>query len=687
MAKPVSIRRSLLVNLLAIVLLLSGSILLTIIISSHKTLATLSQSLINQSIDNIEAQLQGFFNPVINELQVALSWGKEGLLNLDEPNRLNKLLTPIIVQHTQVSSLMVANEKGMEHMVLRLPGKWINRQTRRQQWHERSLWLEWDNDIDQATQTWKDLNYDPRQRPWFIGAKQLNVLSAAENAIGQNTANKNSLSSPAKIHWTEPYTFFTTKEPGITASASFNDGDEWLDVIGFDILLRDISKFTTQLHISPRGMVVVLTDKQQVVGLPAHKEFKQAERQIQAIMKTPRELGIQVISDAATAFEALSNGYQKPFSFRSGGETWWAGIKPFPLNEARNLWIAVVLPEEDIIGDIVMVRYVVIAITLVILSLAIYRAINLANKYSTPIEALVKQSVRIARGDLDHKQQIDSLLKEVHRLALAQERMRRGLKSLFKLERDLQIAKQIQQNTFPETLPRIQGFEVDAWIEPAEDTGGDTYDIVETGDLLDAYEDEENNGKKIVFLLADATGHGIGPALIVTQLRSMLCIALRMKLSLPKIAEFVNRQIHDDMREGRFITAWLGELDPGENTLASFSAGQAPLFYYSSQSKSCRILHADTPPFGVLPTLEADIKQTIAMAKGDVFAVFSDGVFDTCNAAGEKFGIPRIQAFLENNSTKSPEELLATLRDQLKAFSENTKATDDRTAIVIKCTK
>jgi serine phosphatase RsbU (regulator of sigma subunit) len=687
MAKPVSIRRSLLVNLLAIVLLLSGSILLTIIISSHKSLATLSQSLINQSIDNIEAQLQGFFNPVINELQIARDWGEEGILNLDEPERLNKLLTPIIMQHTQVSSLMVANEKGMEHMVLRLPGKWVNRQTRRQQWHERSLWLEWDDDIDHATRTWKDLNYDPRQRPWFIGAKQLSVLSADENAINKNAANKSNPSLHSKIHWTEPYTFFTTKEPGITASASFNDGDEWLDVIGFDILLKDISKFTTQLHISPRGMVVVLTDKQEVIGLPSHAEFKQPERRIQAIMKTPRELGIKVITDAAAAFEALPNGYQKPFSFRSKGETWWAGIKPFPLNEARNLWIAVVLPEEDIIGNIVLVRYAVIVITLVILSLAIFRAINLANKYSTPIEALVKQSVRIARGDLDHKQQIDSLLKEVHRLALAQERMRRGLKSLFKLERDLQIAKQIQQNTFPETLPQIQGFEVDAWIEPAEDTGGDTYDIVETGDLLDAYEDEEDNNKKIVFLLADATGHGIGPALIVTQLRSMLCIALRMKLSLPKIAEYVNRQIHDDMREGRFITAWLGELDPNTNTLASFSAGQAPLFYYSSQSKSCRILQADTPPFGVLPTLDGHIKQTIRMTKGDVFAVFSDGVFDTCNAAGEKFGIPRIQALLEDNTAKTAEELLATLRDQLKAFSENTKATDDRTAIVIQCTK
>ena len=556
MAKPISIRRSLLINLLAVVLLLSGSILLTIIVSSQKTLSTFSQSLINQSINTIEVQLTGFFNPVIDELQIALAWGEAGVLSLDEPDRLNKLLKPLVQQHAQISSIMVANDNGMEHLVLQQEGKWINRQTRRQQWNTRSRWLEWDDDIKKATQTWKDLNYDPRQRPWFIGAKQLHVLTANENALNKNN-NPTNESSHGKIHWTEPYTFFTTKEPGITASVSFDDGDQWLDVIGIDILLKDISKFTTQLHISPRGMVAVLTDKQKVIGLPAHPQFADVSQQMSALMKTPRELGIKVINDAASAFETLENGYRKPFQFRSAGEVWWAGLKPFWLNEDRKLWMAVVVPEEDIIGEITLMRYVVIGITLVILSLAVYRAINLANKYSTPIEALVNQSFRIARGDLEHKQHIDSILKEVHRLAFAQEKMRRGLKSLFKLERDLQIAKQIQQNTFPDTLPHIEGFEVDAWIEPAEDTGGDTYDIVETGDVLDAYEEGDSYRKKIVFLLADATGHGIGPALIVTQLRSMLCVALRMKQSLSKIAEYVNQQIHNDMREGRFITAWL----------------------------------------------------------------------------------------------------------------------------------
>ncbi|KPJ89018.1 MAG: hypothetical protein AMJ53_16130, partial [Gammaproteobacteria bacterium SG8_11] len=326
MVRPVSIRRSLLINILSVVLLLSGSILLTIIISSHKTLATLSQSLINQSIRTVEADLKGFFEPVISQLHIAAAWGDAGLLSLDEPQQLNKLITPIIVQYGQVSSIMVANDNGMEHMVLRQPDKWINRQTRRPDWNARSLWLEWDDVSSQVSQTWKDLDYDPRQRPWFIGVKQGHTMDSEENLLSRRQKDK----SQHKIHWTEPYTFFTTKEPGITASVSFNNGDEWLDVLGIDILLKDISKFTSQLHITQRGMVVVLTDKREVIGLPAHSRFTEVSEQTQALMKTPQELGIKVINDAAREFNALTHGYEEPYQFRSAGEVWWAGVKPFP---------------------------------------------------------------------------------------------------------------------------------------------------------------------------------------------------------------------------------------------------------------------------------------------------------------------------------------------------------------------
>jgi phosphoserine phosphatase len=87
-----------------------------------------------------------------------------------------------------------------------------------------------------------------------------------------------------------------------------------------------------------------------------------------------------------------------------------------------------------------------------------------------------------------------------------------------KLERDLELARLIQQGTFPRRLPRLAGFDVDAWSEPAEATGGDAVDVVPVG----------VEGTGALLLLADATGHGIGPALAATQVRAMLRMAARL---------------------------------------------------------------------------------------------------------------------------------------------------------------
>src|SRR5262249_21325801 len=149
----------------------------------------------------------------------------------------------------------------------------------------------------------------------------------------------------------------------------------------------------------------------------------------------------------------------------------------------------------------------------------------LARRYSRPIGALVKESERISRGNLEPGPAVRSSIREVHQLADAHDRMRRSLTTLLKLEGDLQVARRIQQDTLPEQIPSLAGFDIDAWNEPADETGGDTYDVIgyrrgETGLALTSA-----GAERAVLLLADASGHGIGPALSVTQVRAMLRMA------------------------------------------------------------------------------------------------------------------------------------------------------------------
>ena len=173
-----------------------------------------------------------------------------------------------------------------------------------------------------------------------------------------------------------------------------------------------------------------------------------------------------------------------------------------------------------------------------------------------------------------------------------------------KLERDLQLARTIQQSSFPNHLPLMDVFDLAAWNRPADQTGGDVYDVIAHRHADDGWQAPPHQPvERAVLLMADATGHGVGPALSVTQLRSMLRMAVRLGADLKQIARHANRQLNDDLPNGRFITAWMGLLDARTSTLTSFSAGQAPLLWYHAKRDEFDVYEADAVPLGVLPVV------------------------------------------------------------------------------------
>ncbi|MEE8154146.1 MAG: SpoIIE family protein phosphatase [Phycisphaerales bacterium] len=694
----VSIRRSLLSNLIVMLVLLSVAIQGTMILAARRVVRTLSASLIEQTLDQTEAQLQRFFDPVVSGMQFARSWGEAGLLSDEETidldgeqlhaadifGTLNDQLVPLMHEYQQISSLLVADERGREHMVLRVGDAWTVRKTRRGQWGDESLLVNWSNDEPEPRMSTARLGYDPRVRPWFKGA-----VDADRKLVDEQPVN----ADDHAIFWTEPYTFFTTKEPGITASTTFDPGDGLVHVVGFDVLLNDITTFTTGLAPTENGAAFVMDQDGRLIGLPRHERFDDPQARAEAMLKRPAELGIPAATDGVRAYRERSEGAPPVYRYRSERKAWWAGLRPFQLNRERELMIVVAVPESDLLGGLSQMRLWIILITVGVLAGAIVRAVMLAGRYSRPIEALVRQSDRISRGDLEPGEPVDTPVREVRQLAEAHDRMRQGLRTLMKLERDIQLARQIQQRTFPDRLPVLGGYEIDAWSEPADETGGDTYDVI--GYTYDVIEYEHarpgrrgarltHRADRAMFLLADATGHGIGPALSVTQIRAMLRMAVRMGEDLLTIVRHLNDQLCADLSDARFITAWLGELNGRDHTLTSFSAGQAPLLRYDAARDEVEVLNADMPPFGVLDDLEIQLPDPIVMNPGDIFAVISDGVFEAVNDDNEQFGLARVVEVLSLHHRRSPAQILSSVRETLTQFTGGAPAADDRTAIILK---
>ena len=379
----------------------------------------------------------------------------------------------------------------------------------------------------------------------------------------------------------------------MTAAMAFPGRDGRLRVVGVDLLLTDVSTFTTRLRVGEHGAVMVLTDGSRVIGLPRDPRYLDAAGQRHALLKRPEELEMRVPADAARVLASRPAGERGPVRLESGGAPWWAETSPVPLGPQRRLAITVMVPESDLLGNLGHLRLGIVVVMLAGLALAMVRAVSLARRYSRPIEALVRESERISRGDLDPGAPVASSIREVHRLADAHGRMRLSLKTLLKLEGDLQVARRIQQDTLPERIPIVAGFDIDGWSEPADETGGDTFDVIgyrrvpgERGPRLATAEAEGAEAERAVLLLADATGHGIGPALSVTQVRAMLRMAIRTGEDFPAIIRHLNAQLCADLTEGRFVSAWLGLLDADEQTLTGFSCGQGPLLYYRAAAGS-----------------------------------------------------------------------------------------------------
>lgn len=673
-AKPLSLRQSLLRNLIAVILLFGGTILLTTYYASRQRLAELSRILTSQALDKTEQRLDAFFDPVFNSLVLMRDWHLIEELSLDEPDTINNLLFPILRERQQISSLLVADGRGREHMLLRLDDGYRNRQTRRDTWGNRTLWLEWDVKGEERDRRWVDLDYDPRERPWFRGPVAAGIVTKGESRAAFRE----------RVHWTRPYTFFTTKEPGITASVLLNNVEE-PRVIGLDVLLSDISRYTTQLNVIEAGKVVVLTDDGRVVGLPSDPRFADPANHGDYLLKHPEELGLPVITKASTLFGEQPSASQGPIHFSVNGETWWGEIRPFQLGRDRKLWVAVLIPENSLIGGIQAIRIWILVITVVILAGGVLRSAMLARRFSKPIEALVAQADRMREGDLEPGEPVSSHFAEVEQLAEANERMRIGLRSLVKLQRDLEIARQIQQSTFPDRLPQLPGFDLAVYSEPAEETAGDTYDVIGLGRDGDGHPilGVERVEERVFFLLADATGHGIGPALSVTQVRAMLRMAVRLDASLAKIARFLNQQLWGDLPADRFITAWLGELDIQTGVLKSFSAGQGPLLHFQHGNQQVVEVKPDTPPFGILPTIKTT-PTIVKLAKGDIFAVLSDGFYEAEAPDGAFYGETAIVDLIKHHHGENCEQMLSAIHGEIEIFTAGAKPDDDRTAILIK---
>ncbi len=241
-----------------------------------------------------------------------------------------------------------------------------------------------------------------------------------------------------------------------------------------------------------------------------------------------------------------------------------------------------------------------------------------------------------------------------------------------KIEHDLSIAREIQRELLPEKMPVVSGYDLAGWNCPADHTGGDIFDAISL------------EGDTVLLILADACGHGIGPALSVTQFRAMIRMASRLGSDLLDLHSHANNQLVEDLSSDRFITAFIGLLDPRENLIRYHSCGQAPLLHYRSRTGQTDVLTASTLPFGILPDMPLEDPGPVIMEPGDIFALISDGIFEQADTNGEQFGIERTLEVISGHGDRSMDELVDEINTAVVSHAWGAMQDDDMTIVLVK---
>ena len=252
-----------------------------------------------------------------------------------------------------------------------------------------------------------------------------------------------------------------------------------------------------------------------------------------------------------------------------------------------------------------------------------------------------------------------------------------------RLEREMDVAKDIQAGTFPSEIPQAPGWDVAGESNPAEFCGGDAYDVVGLVDGSIAPPGAEPH--EYVFAIADATGHGVASALSSVQMRGMMRLGLRLRQPIVKIAEEINAQLCEDLPDGRFVTAWLARIDCRTGDVHTVSAGQGPILIYRRATDDFLSHGADMPPLGVFPLPYADAdSQRFRLEPGDILVAITDGVYEAPNPEKDRFDEDRIKEIVRANRDRSSRGILDAIKQVVHDFSEHRPLEDDQTGLIIR---
>jgi sigma-B regulation protein RsbU (phosphoserine phosphatase) len=351
-----------------------------------------------------------------------------------------------------------------------------------------------------------------------------------------------------------------------------------------------------------------------------------------------------------------------------------------------------VMPQKlEFAAEFIPALFLTVAILFLIAELiSLVIGISLTRTITGAVHDLYEGTVRVMKGDFSHRipphgtDQLGELVQSFNQMSENLQRLIHAEKERERLQNELEIAREVQNQLYPKTVPPLNKLRITAACNPARMVSGDYYD----------YQKVDGTGAAIA--MGDVAGKGISAALLMatvqssfrTELRGSLELALAVpqngassKLSTAQLVSHLNQQIFNFTSPEKYTTFFFGLWDDTYGKLTYTNAGHLPPIIVHNGSISRLTVNGTV--VGAFPFAEYD-SSDLVMDPGDLLVFFTDGITEPENEYGEEFGEDRLIDLLLKNAHLDEDALIQLIMKAAQQWSGKTELQDDMTLVMMR---
>ena len=333
-------------------------------------------------------------------------------------------------------------------------------------------------------------------------------------------------------------------------------------------------------------------------------------------------------------------------------------------------------------------RKKIILLTVVLILFGITGIYLLSSYFVSPILDITRRVRRFTSGELETElpltgaEEFFEISRAFNQMMTRLSQDQRNIVEREKMAKEIEVASEIQKTLLPSQLPAIPNLELDAFYRAASIIGGDLYDIFKISD------------HRYCLTVADVSGKGVPASLMMSVLRTVIQIQADDEVSAKEVLTKVNEYLAENIPTGMFITIFLVIYDSRASAINFVSAGHNPMLFYRAKQKELVRYNPRGMPLGVPAANGVSFGDgleeiVINLEQGDLFVIFTDGVTEARDRENQQFGMDRLAGFLEKylaeNTGEDISKLSQAIVGELDDFAGFSKASDDITFIVARC--